>query len=147
MYWPRLPALSPRAVSSVWETDPVDAPGPTFWNMTVKLSTDRAPHELLDLLQEIELRAGRMRTVRNAPRTLDLDILMIDDMVLEAPRLNLPHPRMWSRRFVLEPLAEIAPGLRNPATGRTVVEERRRLDDRYVARNIGTLASRRDQPV
>jgi 2-amino-4-hydroxy-6-hydroxymethyldihydropteridine diphosphokinase len=141
-------ALVPQAVSSIWETEPVDADGsPWFWNMTVKLSTDRPPLELLDLLQEIETRSGRVRTERNAPRTLDLDILMIDGMVLDEPRLSLPHPQMWRRRFVLEPLAEIAPDLRNPATGRTVVQERAGLDDPHVARNIGRLASRRDLPV
>jgi 2-amino-4-hydroxy-6-hydroxymethyldihydropteridine diphosphokinase len=137
-----------RAESSVWETEPVDAPGtPWFLNMVVELDTRRAPHALLSLLLEIEAQAGRRRGKPNAPRTLDLDLLAMDDLRLADPRLELPHPRMWERRFVLEPLAEIAPGLRNPRTGRTVDEERRRLAASARVANVGPLAAPRGVPL
>jgi 2-amino-4-hydroxy-6-hydroxymethyldihydropteridine diphosphokinase len=134
--------FGPVGVSSVWETEPIDAPSKRwFWNMTVKVMTDRAPLEVLDSLMGIEGQAGRERTIRNGPRTLDLDLLMLGDLVVDHDRLNLPHPRMWQRRFVLEPLAEIEPGLVNPDTGLTVAEERDRSIDRSLVRCIGPLAS------
>lgn len=134
--------MRPIEVSSVWETEPVDSPSDRwFWNMTVKVQTDRDPLEVLDSLMGIEGQAGRERTVRNGPRTLDLDLLMLGDLVVEHARLNLPHPRMWQRRFVLEPLAEIEPDLVNPVTGLTVAEERDRSIDRSRVRRIGPLAS------
>ena len=140
--------LRPGAASSVWETEPVGgARDPWFWNMVARVETDLAPLALLDLLLELERRAGRTRTYPNAPRTLDLDLLLVDDLVLAEPRLELPHPRMWERRFVLEPLAEIAPALRNPRNGRTVAEERDGLRDAYAARRIGPLASLARGPV
>ena len=134
--------IRPVEVSSVWETEPVDSPSARwFWNMTVKVQTHRDPLDVLDSLLGIEDLAGRERTIRNGPRTLDLDLLMLGDLMLDHDRLNLPHPRMWRRRFVLEPLAEIEPALVNPATGLTVVEERDRSPDRSQVRCIGTLAS------
>ena len=134
--------IRPLGVSSVWETEPVDSPSTRwFWNMTVKVQTDREPLDVLDSLLGIEDLLGRERTVRNGPRTLDLDLLMLGDLVLDHDRLNLPHPRMWQRRFVLAPLAEIEPDLVNPVTGLTVVEERDRSPDRSQVRCIGTLAS------
>jgi 2-amino-4-hydroxy-6-hydroxymethyldihydropteridine diphosphokinase len=140
--------IPPIGISSVWETEPVDCPaGGWFWNMAVKARTSRKPLELLDSLLGIEERMGRVRTVRNAPRTLDMDLLMLGDLVFEHDRLNLPHPRMWQRRFVLEPLAEIEPELINPITGLTVVEERARSRDRSRVRRIGTLASCRTVPL
>lgn len=140
--------LPPVEISSVWETEPVDCPsGGWFWNMAVKVRTGRRPLELLDSLLDIEKRTGRVRTVRNAPRTLDIDLLMMGDLVLEHDRLNLPHPRMWQRRFVLEPLAEIEPELINPMTGLTVAEERARSRDRSRVRRIGRLASCRTVPL
>ena len=137
-----------RAVSSVWETEPVDAPGsPTFWNMTVEVAPDRTPLEMLDLLQDLERCAGRLPAARNAPRPLDLDLLLLGELRIDVPRLRIPHPRMWRRRFVLEPLAEIAPGARNPDSGRTVDEERRRLSDCRWVRRLGDLASCSALPV
>jgi 2-amino-4-hydroxy-6-hydroxymethyldihydropteridine diphosphokinase len=137
-----------RAESSVWETEPVGAPGsPWFLNMVVELDTERSPHELLELLLAIEARAGRRRGRPNAPRTLDLDVLAMGELRLADPRLELPHPRMWQRRFVLEPLAEIAPELRNPRSGRTVDEERRRLADSSRVANLGRLAAARAMPL
>ena len=134
--------LSPRAVSSIWETEPVGTPEPRwFWNMAVEVETNRDPLELLETLLEIERAAGRVRGERNAPRTLDLDLLLIGDLILDDPRLRVPHPAMWNRRFVLEPLAEIAPEVRNPIDGRTVDQTRRALTDCPVVRRLGHLAS------
>ena len=136
------------AVSSVWETEPVDAPGGDwFFNMAVRVRTDRDPHRVLDTLLEIERREGRVRQLRNGPRTLDLDLLTLGDLELRSSRLRLPHPRMWSRSFVLEPLAEIAPELRNPATGRTVAEEAERLRGGESVVRIGSLASAQAHPL
>jgi len=140
--------LHPVALSSVWETEPVDTPFPQwFWNMAVMVRSDRAPRELLEQLLAIERAQGRRRSVPNAPRTLDLDLLLAGSLRIDEEGIRLPHPRMWERRFVLEPLAEIAPALRNPLTGRTVDEERRRILDRGAVRRLGDLASRRDIPL
>jgi 2-amino-4-hydroxy-6-hydroxymethyldihydropteridine diphosphokinase len=129
------------AASAVWETEPIDAPGPSwFLNMVVALRTTLGPFELLDTLLAIERRAGRTREIPRAPRTLDLDLLLFGDLAVQTPRLQLPHPRMWQRRFVLEPLAEIAPGLVNPATGRTVLEERACIAGLGAVRRLGRLA-------
>lgn len=134
--------LEVEAVSSIWETEPVDAPEPLwFLNMVARLRTRRSPIEVLDILLEVERRAGRLRTVPNAPRELDLDLLMMGDLRYEGPRLELPHPRMWQRRFVLAPLGELAPNLRNPVTNRTVSETCRSLGSRPAVRKIGVLAA------
>jgi len=92
----------------------VDAGGPDFINAVVALDTGLAPLELLAELQALELAAGRERPYRNAPRTLDLDLLIHGDAALDTPVLTLPHPRMSQRAFVLVPLAEIAPGRVSP---------------------------------
>lgn len=101
------------AVSSVYETDPVG--GPTgqgeFLNCVVAIETDLSPHQLLGVCHRLESAAGRVRDARWGPRTLDVDILLIDGVTIDEPDLQVPHPRMWTRRFVLEPLAEIAPEL------------------------------------
>jgi 2-amino-4-hydroxy-6-hydroxymethyldihydropteridine diphosphokinase len=129
------------AVSSVWETEPVGVgPQPWFLNMAAEIVTDSEPLVLLDDLLAIERRAGRTREIVGAARTLDLDLLAVDGAVLDHPRLILPHPRMWERRFVLGPLSEIAPGFRNPATGRTALEELEQLPTAPVARRAGRLA-------
>lgn len=129
-----------KAVSSVWESEPVDCPEPAwFLNMAVAARTRLAPLELLDVLLDIERLSGRVRTVPNAPRSLDLDLLLLGDLRWRDERLELPHPRMWERRFVLEPLREIAPHLRNPSSGRTVAEECERVRHRSAAFEIGRL--------
>lgn len=104
-------------LSSVWRSTPVDAVGPDFLNAVAALDTALAPLELLDALQAIELAHGRERPYRNAPRTLDLDLLLYADLVLATPRLTLPHPRLGERAFVLRPLLEIAPELIHLAAG------------------------------
>ncbi|MES2532863.1 MAG: 2-amino-4-hydroxy-6-hydroxymethyldihydropteridine diphosphokinase [Pseudomonadota bacterium] len=97
------------ARSSLYRSAPVDATGPDFINAVVAIDTALGPHELLAELQRLELGAGRERPYRNAPRTLDLDLLLHGDQQVDTPMLTLPHPRMAQRAFVLLPLAEIAP--------------------------------------
>ena len=100
------------AVSPVYETDPVGGPpgqGP-YLNLVVALDTDRSPRELLDLAHSLEDGAGRVRKERDGPRTLDVDVLLVGDLCVEEPDLVVPHPRMWQRRFVLAPLADLANG-------------------------------------
>ena len=97
------------AVSSLYRSAPIDSSGPDYLNAVVRVHTRLAPHALLAELQAIEQAAGRERPYRNAPRTLDLDLLLYDERVLDTASLVLPHPRMHSRAFVLVPLAEIAP--------------------------------------
>jgi 2-amino-4-hydroxy-6-hydroxymethyldihydropteridine diphosphokinase len=134
--------LAATAVSSVWETEPVDSPSPAwFLNMAVEVHTELTPFDVLAVLQAVEREAGRVRDVRNGPRTLDLDLLLLGRLEVDDARLRLPHPRMWQRAFVLAPLAEIAPDLVNPRTGRTVVEERDALDGDSRIRRLGALAS------
>ena len=111
------------ARSSLYSTAPVGyADQPRFVNAVVALATELAPLDLLAALQRIEQEFGRRRVagLRNGPRTLDLDLLLYDDLVLDEPTLALPHPRLHERAFVLVPLAEIAPMLVEPRSGRTV---------------------------
>ena len=97
------------AASSLYGSAPLDADGPDYVNAVVQLRTTLSPGDLLSRLQGIEQRAGRQRPYRNAPRTLDLDILLYGDTVLDCADLQIPHPRMWQRAFVVLPLAELAP--------------------------------------
>ena len=102
-------------VSSLYRTAPVGyADQPDFINAVAKLQTGLSPHEMLEALHAIENRHGRRRSVRNAPRTLDLDLLLYGTRVSAEADLTLPHPRMHERAFVLMPLAEIAPDLTVP---------------------------------
>ena len=111
-----LPDTRLLALSSAWRSAPVDAGGPDFLNAVAALETGLPPLELLDALQAIEQAHGRERPYRNAPRTLDLDLLLYGDLVLDTARLTLPHPRLAERAFVLRPLLEIAPDLARLAT-------------------------------
>jgi len=107
----------PFLSSALHETEPVDCPSdsPRFLNGVVELETSLSPMELLDRLQHLEIASGRGKVHgRNTPRTLDLDLLYCDEMTLCAPELEIPHPRMTERLFVLVPLAEIRPELRLP---------------------------------
>src|SRR5271165_1039486 len=118
------PCVSVVNVSSFHETEPVGGPQGQgrFLNAAACIETTLEPPALLHLLQEIEARNGRIRRVRWGERTLDLDLLLFDDRIVETAELTIPHPRMAVRRFVLEPLLEIAPGAVHPATRRTVAE-------------------------
>lgn len=104
-----LPYTQVQAVSSLYRSAPVEATGPDYLNAVVQVATTLAPLELLHALQAIEHAAGRERPYRNAPRTLDLDVLLYGDQRLDTAELTVPHPRMRERAFVLQPLAEIAP--------------------------------------
>jgi 2-amino-4-hydroxy-6-hydroxymethyldihydropteridine diphosphokinase len=101
------------AVSSVYETDPVGGPegqGP-YLNLVVELETELSPRRLLEWGQRLEAEAGRVRLERWGPRTLDIDVLWVGDQVVDEPDLQVPHPRLWERDFVLVPLADLAPDL------------------------------------
>ncbi len=100
--------------SSLYRSAPVDATGPDYINAVIELQTTLPAPMLLDALQALERAAGRERPWRNAPRTLDLDLLRYGDGRIDSPRLTVPHPRMDERAFVLVPLAEIAPRLVAP---------------------------------
>jgi 2-amino-4-hydroxy-6-hydroxymethyldihydropteridine diphosphokinase len=104
-----LPQTRLVRASSLYRSAPVDADGPDYINAVAELATTLTPHALLAALQGLERAAGRERPYRNAPRTLDLDLLLYDDLQCDEPGLTLPHPRMGQRAFVLVPLAEIAP--------------------------------------
>jgi 2-amino-4-hydroxy-6-hydroxymethyldihydropteridine diphosphokinase len=95
--------------SALYRTAPVGAAGPDFINAVVEIATALTAPELLASLQALEQQAGRERPYRNAPRTLDLDLLLYGAARIDSPQLTVPHPRMWERAFVLVPLAEIAP--------------------------------------
>ncbi len=116
---------APFLISRVYETAPVDCPsgsGP-FLNAAVEIGCALAPGELLDALAEIEARLGRPAArAANAPRPIDLDILYCDDIALTLPNLVIPHPRLASRRFVLDPLADIVPDRILPGQARSIIE-------------------------
>ena len=113
--------LSDVVVSRCIETRPEHAVDePLFLNAALVGGTRDAPARLLARLLSIEAERGRVRSYPGAPRTLDLDLVLVGDLTVESPSLTLPHPRFRSRAFVLEPLAEIAPELVDPVTGKTV---------------------------
>jgi len=103
------PGLRLVKASSLYRTAPVDATGPDFINAVAEVVTTLTAPDLLEALQAIEAAEGRERPYRNAPRTLDLDVLLYGDARIDSPRLTVPHPRMHERAFVLVPLAEVAP--------------------------------------
>lgn len=111
------PGLQLAARSSLYRTAPVDAGGPDYVNAVAIIDTTLSPHALLAALQAIEDRFGRERPYRNAPRTLDMDLLLHGDVQLSDPVLTVPHPRLHQRAFVLQPLAELAPDLVLPGLG------------------------------
>ena len=107
----QLPGTTLTQQSSLYRTAPVDSSGPDYINAVVQINTVLTAPALLAALQAIEQSAGRERPYRNAPRTLDLDILLYGNARISSPTLTVPHPRMHERAFVLVPLAQIAPGL------------------------------------
>ena len=117
-----LPDTGLLAVSSLYRSAPVDATGPDFVNAVAHLQTGLTAWQLLAALQAIEQAHGRQRPYRNAPRTLDLDLLLYGDASINEPALQVPHPRMHERAFVLAPLAEVRPDRVLPGTERSVVE-------------------------
>ena len=134
--------IAPVDCSSIWETEPVGSDEPlVFLNMVARVRTDHPPLTVLDRLLAIERATGRVRARRNEPRVLDLDLLLLGDLHVSHSRLVLPHPRMWERRFVLAPLEELAPDLRNPATLMTVGETLSNLEERPWARLAAPVAT------
>lgn len=112
-----LPQTRLIARSSLYRSAPVEASGPDFINAVVAVATRLEPLDLLSRLQAIELDHGRERPYRNAPRTLDLDLLLYGDRSFASPTLTVPHPRLHQRAFVLLPLAELAPEIEVPGQG------------------------------
>jgi 2-amino-4-hydroxy-6-hydroxymethyldihydropteridine diphosphokinase len=113
----RLPHTRLVQASRSYRTAPIDSSGPDYINAVACIETGFAPHALLAELQAIEQAHGRERPYRNAPRTLDLDLLLYGEAVIDSPDLTVPHPRMLERAFVLVPLLEIAPDLDVPRHG------------------------------
>lgn len=112
-----------RKQSRMYETEPWGVKDqPKFINMAIEAETDKKPEELLRVLEEIEKEIGRTETVKWGPRVIDLDILFYDDLILKIPGLEIPHPLLHKREFVLKPLCEIAPDKKHPVTGKTVKE-------------------------
>lgn len=120
------------AVSDLYETDPIGGPDQdAFLNLVVAVDTTLAPLELLDVCQSLEAAANRVRIEHWGPRTLDVDIVLFGDMTIDEPRLTVPHPRMSERRFVIEPLADVAPDA-VPTDWRSTLADQ-------VVRNVGRL--------
>lgn len=118
-------------VSPVYETAPVGGPPgqDPYLNIVVEVSTRMSPRELLELSGRLEADAGRRRTMKDGPRTLDVDVLLVGDLCVDEPDLQVPHPRMWGRRFVLAPLADLAPDLVDDDCVQSAGGEVRRLVD------------------
>jgi 2-amino-4-hydroxy-6-hydroxymethyldihydropteridine diphosphokinase len=121
--------------SAVYETEPRDVPDQGwFLNQVVEAETELFPIQLLGRLQKIERALGRVPTTPKGPRTIDLDILLYGNAIVSVPGLEIPHERMGERRFVLEPLAELAPELRHPRTGQSVKEMLAQVGNQRVQR-------------
>lgn len=111
------------AVSALYETQPVDIPDqPWFLNCVAAIETDKTPKELLQLALQIEATMGRLRLRDKGARKIDIDVVLFGDRMVDEPGLKIPHPAMHQRRFVLEPLVEIAPEVRHPELGKTARE-------------------------
>ena len=111
------------AVSSLYETQPVDVPDqPWFLNCVAAIETAKTPEDLLQFVLQIEAMMGRIRMREKGARNIDIDIVLFGDFVVDEHGLRIPHPAMHQRRFVLEPLVEIAPEVRHPALGKTALE-------------------------
>lgn len=126
--------------SSLYDTEPVGVEDqPNFLNAVAQVETQLTPHQLLWNLMLIERRLGRVRTQRWGPRTIDLDLLLYDDVVIEDESLQLPHPEMTKRSFVLVPLVELEPLLTHPVTGETMLALLQRLGARPLVKHGSRL--------
>lgn len=125
------------AVSSIYETEPVEFERQAwFLNCAVTLETDKLPKQLLAAILRIEREMGRRRILAKGPRLIDIDVLLFGASIIDTPQLTVPHPAMHERRFVLEPLAEIAPEARHPVFKKTVRELREALPKGQVVRKV-----------
>jgi 2-amino-4-hydroxy-6-hydroxymethyldihydropteridine diphosphokinase len=125
-------------VSSLYETAPWGKTDqPDFLNQIILIDTKLSPEELLHAILSIEEMGGRKRTVKNAPRTIDIDILFYNELILEKPGLSIPHPRIADRRFVLVPLNEISPGFIHPVIGKTIHQLLLECKDELGVKKIG----------
>jgi 2-amino-4-hydroxy-6-hydroxymethyldihydropteridine diphosphokinase len=132
-------------ISSVYESEPLDyLDQPWFLNMAVEVETELTPAALLETLRGIETKMGSKKLIAKGPRLIDMDILLFGDEVIDAPELQVPHPRMHLRRFVLQPLAEIAPNARYAVSGLKVSEMLDRTPDKSAVRkfNGGSCSGR-----
>jgi 2-amino-4-hydroxy-6-hydroxymethyldihydropteridine diphosphokinase len=133
------PDLQLKRVSSLYETEPIGfLDQGWFLNCVAEFETGLFPKRLLQRMQKVELTMGRVRSVRNGPRNIDLDILLFGDAVMKTGELEIPHPRYRERRFTLAPLAELAPAMRDPVTGQTMSE--------MLAQLTGQTARKRERP-
>jgi len=124
-------------VSSFYETEPVEFENqPWFLNCAVKLDTEKMPKQLLAGILDVEQEMGRRRTQKKGPRAIDIDILLFGNSIIDTKGLTIPHPAMHERRFVLEPLAEIAPDVRHPVFKRTIRELRDALPPGQAVRKV-----------
>ncbi len=129
--------LAVRRCSSVYETEPVGLRAqPWFLNQVVEAETKLFPMQLLDRVQAIETQLGRRRLVPQGPRTIDIDILLYGNFRIQSDRLVVPHPRIAERRFVLEPLSELAPALRHPTSRLSIHELLAATPDRSTVRRL-----------
>ncbi len=117
-----------ESVSSWYETLPIGPIQPNYINGCVALTTSLTPEDLLNILLKIETQFGRVREERWGARTLDLDLILYDNLILETPNLQIPHPRMKERAFVLVPLAEIVPHWVDPITNSAIVQLKNKID-------------------
>ncbi|HAJ63106.1 MAG TPA: 2-amino-4-hydroxy-6-hydroxymethyldihydropteridine diphosphokinase [Cyanobacteria bacterium UBA8543] len=116
------PGITLEARSSWYQTEPVGPPQPDYLNGCALLNVELTPQELLETLLRIEAQFGRIRQERNEPRTLDLDLLLYGDLILDSPNLQVPHPRMRERAFVLVPLTEIASDWIEPVSKKAIAQ-------------------------
>lgn len=136
----RLPQTQLVRASSLYDTEPVgDTDQPNFLNAVAELDTDLPARQLLWNLMLIEKRLGRVRTHKWGPRTMDLDVLLYGDQVMEEPDLRVPHPELIRRSFVLVPLVELDPTLVHPETGETLLDHLARLNTRPPVRKGSRL--------
>lgn len=135
---PRLETLgSLRSLSSIYETEPVEVTDqPWFLNCVVVVETTLTVEEMMARLLQIEKAMGRQRTRKKGPRRIDIDILLFDESILDSAEVTIPHPAMHERRFVMEPLAEIAPEARHPALGKTAAELLEALPAGQIVRRV-----------
>ncbi len=133
------PDLRLKRVSSLYETEPIGLLDQDwFLNCVAEFDTGLIPKRLLQRMQKVELGMGRVRSVKNGPRNIDLDILLFGNAVMKTEELEIPHPRYRERRFTLAPLAELAPAMRDPVTGQTMAE--------MLAQLTGQAARKRERP-